>query len=226
MPETHSIPTQNRRLSFLTKLTEEGRKVDYVVDSASKDLSSQNSPGPTPLRLTEEMDTPGAPYLEKVENGRLDNLNGLTQTQYFCLVRNPLFVRVSSHSSPQPVQSQGSGNAGTGLQGTLSFASAESESSQMTDKGSSLDRVSGEAGSKPAMSCSSDPFASPDGRRLGNRAALRERSPNSKSPADRPIIGMVAAHWKDDEAARVSPKLWDGNGIPNSTNKYKEVRRA
>ena len=40
---------------------------------------------------------------------------------------------------------------------------------------------------------------------------------------DRPIIGMVAAHWNEKEQSQISPKWWDGNGIPNSTNKYKEV---
>lgn len=45
-----------------------------------------------------------------------------------------------------------------------------------------------------------------------------------KTPADRPIIGMVAAHWnKDGDSQAPPPKWWDGNGIPNSTNKYKEV---
>lgn len=40
---------------------------------------------------------------------------------------------------------------------------------------------------------------------------------------DRPSIGMVAAHWNQEEPSQISPKWWDGNGIPNSTNKYKEV---
>lgn len=48
-------------------------------------------------------------------------------------------------------------------------------------------------------------------------------SQGRKPPADRPILGMVAAHWNDDEAPSDPPKWWDGNGIPNSTNKYKEV---
>ncbi|KAJ6677113.1 ASPARTYL/GLUTAMYL-TRNA(ASN/GLN) AMIDOTRANSFERASE SUBUNIT, partial [Salix viminalis] len=47
-------------------------------------------------------------------------------------------------------------------------------------------------------------------------------SSSGKTPGDRPIIGMVAAHWNENEASRISPKWWDGNGIPNSTNKYKE----
>ncbi|XP_071703823.1 protein JASON-like [Rutidosis leptorrhynchoides] len=44
----------------------------------------------------------------------------------------------------------------------------------------------------------------------------------SKTPGDRPIIGMVGAHWNDDE----QPKLWDGNGIPNTTCKYKEDQKV
>ncbi|CAH8282414.1 unnamed protein product [Eruca vesicaria subsp. sativa] len=39
---------------------------------------------------------------------------------------------------------------------------------------------------------------------------------------DRPIIGAAAAHWNEKEQSQISPKWWDGNGIPNSTNKYKE----
>lgn len=48
-------------------------------------------------------------------------------------------------------------------------------------------------------------------------------SQNKKPPRDRPILGMVAAHWNDEGLPSDPPKWWDGNGIPNSTNKYKEV---
>jgi hypothetical protein len=58
-----------------------------------------------------------------------------------------------------------------------------------------------------------------------DEALTGERSAKS-SDEDRPIIGMVAAHWKDEEPEKFTPKLWDGNGIPNSTNKYKEVKSA
>lgn len=48
-----------------------------------------------------------------------------------------------------------------------------------------------------------------------------------KSPnVDRPIIGLVATHWNENEPSRVSPKWFDGNGIPNSTNKYKEDQKV
>ncbi|CAM0876539.1 unnamed protein product [Alopecurus aequalis] len=59
------------------------------------------------------------------------------------------------------------------------------------------------------------------------------KPPNSRSSDtakssddDRPIIGMVAAHWKSEEPEVFTPQWWDGNGIPNSTNKYKEDQKV
>ncbi|XP_008777000.1 protein JASON-like [Phoenix dactylifera] len=46
------------------------------------------------------------------------------------------------------------------------------------------------------------------------------------SDVDRPIIGIVASHWNPDELSRISPRWWDGNGIPNTTTKYKEDRKV
>ncbi|KAG8098375.1 hypothetical protein GUJ93_ZPchr0013g34608 [Zizania palustris] len=54
-----------------------------------------------------------------------------------------------------------------------------------------------------------------------------DRSHSAKnSEEDRPIIGLVAAHWRDKEQDNFTPKWWDGNGIPNSTNKYKEDQKV
>ncbi|OEL13814.1 hypothetical protein BAE44_0025168 [Dichanthelium oligosanthes] len=60
-----------------------------------------------------------------------------------------------------------------------------------------------------------------------DEALTGDRSHSAKSSdEDRPIIGMVAAHWKDKEPSNFTPKWFDGKGIPNSTNKYKEVKSA
>lgn len=48
----------------------------------------------------------------------------------------------------------------------------------------------------------------------------------AKTPRDRPILGMVAAYWNEDETSKTLPKWWDGNGIPNSTTKYKEDQKV
>ncbi|KAL3646162.1 hypothetical protein CASFOL_011342 [Castilleja foliolosa] len=62
------------------------------------------------------------------------------------------------------------------------------------------------------------------------REGINERfdriSRGGKTAGDRPILGMVAAHWNDEETSHISPKWWDGNGIPNSTNKYKEDQKV
>ncbi|URE08529.1 hypothetical protein MUK42_22244 [Musa troglodytarum] len=61
----------------------------------------------------------------------------------------------------------------------------------------------------------------------GPHDELHEKSRSGKSSdADRPILGMVAAHWKDEEPEPKLSKRWDGNGIPNSTNKYKEDQKV
>ncbi|KAJ0725270.1 putative protein JASON [Helianthus annuus] len=44
-----------------------------------------------------------------------------------------------------------------------------------------------------------------------------------QTPGDRPILGVVTAYWNADETP-FTPKWGDGNGIPNTTNKYREVR--
>ncbi|KAF3321612.1 Protein JASON [Carex littledalei] len=57
--------------------------------------------------------------------------------------------------------------------------------------------------------------------------STKSQSGNSTNP-DRPIIGSVATHWSE-ESETVSippPKVWDGKGIPNSTNKYKEDQKV
>ncbi|TKV91041.1 hypothetical protein SEVIR_9G068900v4 [Setaria viridis] len=60
-----------------------------------------------------------------------------------------------------------------------------------------------------------------------DEALTGDRSNSAKSSdEDRPIIGMVAAHWKDKEPENFTPKWFDGNGIPNSTNKYKEDQKV
>eukprot|EP00250_Pteridium_aquilinum_P028107 c36595_g1_i1 orf=239-2791(-) len=50
-------------------------------------------------------------------------------------------------------------------------------------------------------------------------------SPASLSE-DRPILGTVAAHWNHSSSSSTQKKWWDGKGIPNSTNKYKEDQKV
>ncbi|KAI7745917.1 hypothetical protein M8C21_005545 [Ambrosia artemisiifolia] len=57
---------------------------------------------------------------------------------------------------------------------------------------------------------------------------VTDRSYTTRTPVDMPILGMVAPHWNADETVDppAPPKWWDGNGFPNSTNKYKEDQKV
>ncbi|OEL23410.1 hypothetical protein BAE44_0015572 [Dichanthelium oligosanthes] len=44
-----------------------------------------------------------------------------------------------------------------------------------------------------------------------------------KGVFDVPIFPAVGFNWDNDNPTPVLPKAWDGNGIPNTTTKYKEV---
>ncbi|KAL7185164.1 hypothetical protein ACSBR2_027155 [Camellia fascicularis] len=70
------------------------------------------------------------------------------------------------------------------------------------------------------------PSTNQDGNNQSSGSISIGKAHLHRTPGDRPIIGMVAAHWNEDEPTRISPKYWDGNGIPNSTNKYKEDQKV
>ncbi|WOL09482.1 ABC transporter D family member 1-like [Canna indica] len=60
---------------------------------------------------------------------------------------------------------------------------------------------------------------------LYNEKGLIMHVPNNLGD-DRPIIETIAAHWADTVPFPKSPMFWGLNGIPNSTNKYKEDQKV
>ncbi|MQM10197.1 hypothetical protein Taro_043087 [Colocasia esculenta] len=236
---------------------------------------SKYSPYPTPLKLTDEMETPRTLYPAKVEKYRFATDISI-RSQYIYPVFNPMLSpspkkstgEVSQHlgqSGELPEQQVQDANSAVGrLKLQRSVVSADSalpwSDSSVTPKGNhahgqpaSLDNLRSNVGHKSAMgysdrqssdqeqaevSCGSlalevpsfsplpEPTDQHDGR-MNCKAASRRRSPVSSSPErNRPNIGTVSAHWNSETSIRVSPKMWNGNGIPNSTNKYKEDQRV
>lgn len=170
-------------------------------------------PYPTPIKLSDEMQTPGTVF-----PANLDNVpNGKTRirSQYVYSVLNPV-ESVSQWNvlkNEDPNSHQISGDLSESLD-QLENATPESKDKA---KETSLEEMKVEA----SLSAWLKPVAAAQG---GNILDISSRPRVARTPMERPIIGMVAAHWNDEEPTRVSPKWWDGNGIPNSTNKYKEVR--
>ena len=168
------------------------------------------SPYPTPLKLSDEMQTPGTLF-----PANLDNIpNGKTRirSQYVYSVLNPVESvsqwNVLKKDDPDSHQ----------LSGDLRESFDQLDSATPESKDKVKETSLGEMKVEASLSSWLKPVAAAqDGNFLGIRPRV------ARTPMERPIIGMVAAHWNDDEPTRVSPKWWDGNGIPNSTNKYKEV---
>lgn len=158
---------------------------------------SKPSPYPTPLKLTDEMQTPGTALPANLATGANVRVR-------------PQFVY------PEwKVMKEGE-DSNSDTRGSLEIATPNKQESCVTEDVSKVE-ASLSSWLKPKPS---------------NWDSYSQSLPNGnpyfgRTPGDRPILGTVAAHWNEEEACNhISPKWWDGNGIPNSTNKYKEDQKV
>nr|XP_043608175.1 protein JASON [Erigeron canadensis] len=162
--------------------------------------ASKPSPCPTLPTLTNDMQTPGTAYPAYLHNKEIGK-NTRIRSQYVYSVLNP-------------------------VENATQFKEMIKESFTSDDYSVHLE----EQPERGAM---------PTGKELNVDTSLSSWLPPkqfnqgsnnrpfiAKTPGERPILGMVAAHWNTDEAVTSPPKWWDGNGIPNSTNKYKEDQKV
>lgn len=176
-------------------------------------MKKTESPNPTPMKLSDDMQTPGTVYpatLEDLPNGR-----ARVKSQFVYPVDNNLCEDVSRSKVPEEdvyIPEQASWKL--------------SESIEQSQNATSTPQKGLKNENEPKVDDSLSSWLKPASVILEERNKRMQIAYNQirKTPADRPIIGMVAAHWSEDEDSQVPPpKWWDGNGIPNSTNKYKEV---
>ncbi|KAM7492142.1 hypothetical protein LguiA_035063 [Lonicera macranthoides] len=182
------------------------------LESAGNHRVSKRSPYPTPLKLSDDIQTPGTAfpaYLENMENGR----NPRIRSQYVYPIQNP----VEDISQWNVVKEKDSENIRESLE-------QDGKVPSKLEKGKREN--SGEEVLKVEESLSSWLKPRPSNEKGNSHSGLGENAGFGKSHEDRPILGMVAAHWNEAEPTHVSPKWWDGNGIPNSTTKYKEDQKV
>ncbi|KNA09445.1 hypothetical protein SOVF_153370 [Spinacia oleracea] len=172
----------------------------------------KSSPYPTPIKISADMQTPGTVFATNMKS--LTQGNGRIRSQYVFTVpienrcqldelREENSVLDESDSSDHGGEYTKQGNT------TPSYAVGSSKISVNEEK---LGDFSLSAWLKPPSSKNDASYKKPN---VG------------RTPGDRPIIGLVATHWNDlEEASHISPKGWDGNGIPNSTTKYKEDQKV
>ncbi|RWW20483.1 hypothetical protein GW17_00015411 [Ensete ventricosum] len=239
-------------------------------DSKPQTLDSSDSPYPTPLNLTNEMQTPGTVYpvnLDSLRTGKHTRI----RTQYVYPVLKPMenlpqwdalrrgscqhvqsddFFEQQLSSRTDSVERRNKVLLTPARQDShfinswlLSSCGKKSQDGDiiLTEKSvdkimptdlalisGSRDQVDIEPDTPELIISSLSQWLKP--KPLKNKnfdvtafTANEQSCPVMNFDAERPIIGTVAAHWTDDNACPNSYKHWNGNGIPNSTTKYKEV---
>ncbi|XAR52813.1 hypothetical protein NMG60_11021090 [Bertholletia excelsa] len=179
---------------------------------------SKPSPYPTPLKITDEMQTPGTvfpAYLDSMANRK----NPRVRSQYVYSVHNP----VENLSQWKLLKEEESGT--NELSGHLRESLDDNQNPEL-EAGKEDASVEKDLKVEASLSAWLKPPPNNQDRNHKNFGAVSAGKAHiHRTPGDRPIIGMVAAHW-NEEPSHISPKFWDGNGIPNSTNKYKEDQKV
>ncbi|XP_068657208.1 protein JASON-like [Aristolochia californica] len=173
------------------------------------------SPYPTPLRLTDDMQTPGTVYPAKTVN--------------FEIGKNPRVRSLNVYSVLNPVENISQWNAlkedSSGEISYLSNASICEDGENATKSLAIQDQQSPLPLETSLSSWVKTPSKEERGTSLGSPSKGMSASVQS-SDIDRPIIGLVATHWNNEESSQIPPREWDGKGIPNSTTKYKEDQKV
>lgn len=187
-------------------------------ESPGNQSTSKPSPYPTPLKLSDEMQTPGTVFPANLDTFPTGKTRIRSQYVY------PVFNPVESVSQwnllkeEDPDFHQLSGE----LRESLDQPENETPKVKETTKETFPDELKVEA----SLSTWLKPIPSSKDGNNQKFVGVSGRPRAARTPMDGPIIGMVAAHCNEDEPSRISPKWWDGNGIPNSTNKYKEDQKV
>ncbi|KAL5077648.1 hypothetical protein RYX36_016632 [Vicia faba] len=170
-------------------------------------MKKTDSPNPTPMVLSEVVQTPGTVYPATLKDLPNDKL---VKTQ---------FVYPNSGVAEDVSKSK--------ILEEEDYASVQDSRKQSQPTEQSHNATSTPSKNESTIEEGLSSWLKPASVILEERRKKMEMAQFRKTPADRPIIGMVAAHWHEEEKSDAPPpKWWDGNGIPNSTNKYKEDQKV
>ncbi|WOH03581.1 hypothetical protein DCAR_0622980 [Daucus carota subsp. sativus] len=190
-------------------------------ESCGDERASKLSPNPTPLQLTDDMQTPGTVFPSYIGN-MIVGKNPRIRTQYVQSLPDltekipHLRVWMEEGLSPDPESAH--------LIKSFEQAANATPNSEVRVSDNSV-----EEGTKVEESFSSCMESLPPKQCANGQRVVSFASDNTyfgRTPGDRPVLGTVAIHWNEDETSLVSPKWWDANGIPNSTTKYKEDQKV
>ncbi|KAL1202086.1 Protein JASON [Cardamine amara subsp. amara] len=177
-----------------------------------------SSPNPTPLKLSDEMQTPGTIYPANMESAGRGRPR--IRSQFVHSVSN-LMENASLYKDHKDSH------------GSLEQAILQVYKEQTEGETPSSPTYGGKMESSEEILSNFEASFSPWLNQINedsneNIVVSNDRTPGlaAITPGDRPIIGLIAAQWIENEQSEISAKLWDGNGIPNSTTKYKEDQKV
>ncbi|KAJ8484333.1 hypothetical protein OPV22_016818 [Ensete ventricosum] len=248
----YSLPSVNQNLEsvhneYTVEPKLDGHTTDVLLsqhEPCNQPFASKNLPFPTPVEVTDEMETSATVYLTTLEDTKNEK-NTRIGTEFIFPILNPVEnlsrQKLLNEDSSEPLQSYDSSDhktynipdAGEKIQ-QISLVTdpeeAELSGALRSTSPSRLETPRNKTLSRPEypdlVTTSLSQWLKPPIVK-DEHDEIKEKSHSGKSSyADRPILGMVAAHWKEEEPGHKSPKQWDGNGIPNSTNKYKEDQKV
>ncbi|KAF5179119.1 Jason-like protein [Thalictrum thalictroides] len=172
---------QNETEPFSSKT---GDKNLEQSDSSGSDTTSNKSSYPTPLNISDDMQTPGTiypSYQKKLGSGK----NARVRSQYVHTVLKPI-DNFSQWKTLKKADLNAQQQDGHLLQPLEQYGNPNLDTGSVS------------------------------------RANFGGRFHSIISDMDRPILGIVASEWNNDEPPHISDNFLVGNGIPNSTRKYKE----
>lgn len=180
-------------------------------ETGGKNSITMSSPNPTPLKLSDEMQTPGTIYPANMESAGRGRPR--IRSQFVHSVSN-----LMENASLYKVHKDSHGS----LEQAILQVYKEQIESETPSSPTYEDQVESSDENLSNVEANFSPWLNQINE---NIVVSNDRTPGlaAITPGDRPIIGLVAAQWIENEQPEMSPKLWDGNGIPNSTTKYKEV---
>ncbi|RRT71857.1 hypothetical protein B296_00025119 [Ensete ventricosum] len=222
----YSLPSVNQNLEsvhneYTVEPKLDGHTTDVLLsqhEPCNQPFASKNLPFPTPVEVTDEMETSATVYLTNLEDTKNEK-NTRIGTEFIFPILNPVEnlsrQKLLNEDSSEPLQS---------------YDSSDHKTYNIPDAREKIQQISlvtdPEEEYPDLVTTSLSQWLKPPIAK-DEHDEIKEKSHSGKSSyADRPILGMVAAHWKEEEPGHKSSKQWDGNGIPNSTNKYKEDQKV
>ncbi|MED6179758.1 hypothetical protein PIB30_003973 [Stylosanthes scabra] len=180
---------------------------------------NKRSPYPTPMKLFGEMQTPGTDCpatLEELPNGR-----HRVRSQFVYPTHKPdenVFRQKILEEKDLNSEQDSSELRDSAKEAQIATPTPQKGSNQVLKENESTVEVSLSNWLKPA------PIDRERNKRV--ESAYSQIPHFRKTPADRPILGVATAHFENQDSNICPPKWWDGNGIPNTTTKYKEDQKV